>query len=181
GTADQAYAQTATPASYALAPPRRPARPRRDLPGGDCAEHRRLRLAETASRPSRAVDFARLDAARARPQHRGLASKVFALALLGDCRRAEGDALAAERELDFLPRLVDPPLDGGERDLERVGDLGVREADDVAEQERHLQVDGQVLNRAPERVDLLEPLDRRVQYLERRDVVERDEGPRPAL
>jgi Protein kinase domain len=47
---------------------------------------------------------------------------------------AERDALAGERELDFLPRLVDPPLDRGEGDLERVGDLRVREPDDVAEQ-----------------------------------------------
>ena len=58
--------------------------------------------------------------------------------------RAEGDALAGERELDLLARLVDPPLDGGERDLERVGDLGVREPDDVAQQQRHLQVDVQL-------------------------------------
>ena len=55
---------------------------------------------------------------------------------------AEGDALAGERELDVLARLEDPPLDRGERDLERVGDLVVGEADHVAEEERHLQVDG---------------------------------------
>jgi hypothetical protein len=67
---------------------------------------------------------------------------------------------------------VDPPLDRGERDLERVGDLGVREADDVAEQERHLQVDAQVLDRAPDGVDRLDPLERRVDDLERRDVLE---------
>ena len=42
--------------------------------------------------------------------------------------RAEGDALAGERELDLFARLVDPPLHRGERDLERVRDLGVRKA-----------------------------------------------------
>jgi hypothetical protein len=39
----------------------------------------------------------------------------------------------------------------------------------------------QVLDRTPERVDLLEPLDGRVQHLERGDVVDRDERPRPPL
>ena len=53
----------------------------------------------------------------------------------------ELDAVAGERELDFLPRLPDPPLDRGERDLERVRDLGVREPDDVAQEERHLEID----------------------------------------
>ena len=43
-----------------------------------------------------------------------------------------GDPLAPERQLDFLAGLVDPPLHGRKRDLERVGDLGVRETDDVA-------------------------------------------------
>ena len=95
--------------------------------------------------------------------------------------RAEGDALAGERDLDFLARLVDPPLDGGERHLERVGDLGVREADDVAKQQRHLQVDAQVLDRTPDGVDRLDPLERRVDDLERRDVLEVDDRPRPAL
>ena len=93
----------------------------------------------------------------------------------------EGDALAGERELDFLARLVDPPLDGRERDLERVGDLGVREPDDVAEQQRHLQVDAQLLDRAPDGVDRLDPLERRVDDLERRDVLEVDDRARPAL
>ena len=95
--------------------------------------------------------------------------------------RAEGDALAGERDLDFLARLVDPPLDGGERDLERVGDLGVREPDDVAKQERHLQVDAQVLDRTPDGVDRLDPLERRVDDLERRDVLEVDDRTRPPL
>src|SRR5207248_9621787 len=83
--------------------------------------------------------------ARRGAQHRGLATKVFeplggnVLLRLGH-RSAEGDAVAGERELDFLPRLVDPPLDGRERNLERVGDLGIGESDHVAEEQRHLQV-----------------------------------------
>ena len=94
---------------------------------------------------------------------------------------AERDALAGERELDFLSRLVDAPLDRRERDLERVRDLRVREADHVAQQERHLQVDVQLSDRAPDGVDRLHALERRVHDLERRDVLERDEVPRPAL
>src|SRR5262245_37319517 len=43
-------------------------------------------------------------------------------------------ALAGERELHLFASLEDPPLDRGERDLEGVGDLGVGEADDVAEE-----------------------------------------------
>ena len=89
-------------------------------------------------------------------------------------QRAERDALAGERELDVFARLEDPPLDRGERDLERVGDLVVGETDDVAEQQRHLQVDGQAVDRAPERVDRLDPLDRLVEHLELRCVVEVD-------
>ena len=89
---------------------------------------------------------------------------------------AEGDALARERELDLFARLEDPPLDRRERDLERVGDLVVREADDVAQEQRHLQVGVQVLDRAPERVDRLRPLGRLVERLERRHVVERRRG-----
>jgi hypothetical protein len=91
------------------------------------------------------------------------------------------NALAGERELDVLARLVDPPLDRGERHLERVRDLGVREADDVTQEERHLQVDVEVLDRAPDRVDRLEPLERRVDDLEVRRVVDVDDRPRPAL
>ena len=55
-----------------------------------------------------------------------------------------------ERELHLVPRLVDPPLHGGESDLERVGDLGVRQADDVAEQQRHLEVRVQLVDCAPD-------------------------------
>src|SRR5262249_53266385 len=73
------------------------------------------------------------------------------LALLEDL-----DALTGECELDILAGLPDPPLDGCERDLERVGNLGVREPDDVAEQERHLQIDVEPLDRPPDGVDRLE-------------------------
>jgi hypothetical protein len=66
--------------------------------------------------------------------------------------------------------------DGGERDLEGVRDLGVREADDVAEQERHLEIDGEGLDGAPDGVDRLRPLERLVDDLERRDVVQRDDA-----
>ena len=76
---------------------------------------------------------------------------------------------------DLFARLVDAPLDGGERDLERVRDLRVREADDVAEQERHLEIDGEGLDGAPDGVDRLRPLERLVDDLERRDVVQRDD------
>ena len=96
-------------------------------------------------------------------------------------RRAEGDALAGERDLHFLAGLVDAPLDRRERDLERVGDLGVREPDDVAQQQRHLQVDAQVLDRAPHGVDRLDALERRIDDLERRNVLEVDHRARPAL
>src|SRR4029453_87405 len=61
----------------------------------------------------------------------------------------ERDALTGERELDFLARLVDAPLDRGERDLERVGDLRVREADDVAQKQRPLEIRGQIPDGAP--------------------------------
>jgi hypothetical protein len=94
---------------------------------------------------------------------------------------AERDALAGKRELDVLPGLVDPPLDGREGDLERVGDLRVGEPDDVAEQERHLQVVAQTLDRAPDRVDRLDALERLVEHLERGDVVQRNRRTRPAL
>src|SRR5206468_2108362 len=84
-------------------------------------------------------------------------------------------ALAGERELNVLARLVDPPLDRRERDLQRVRDLRVREADDVAEQQRHLQVDVQAPDRAPDGVDRFQSLERRVDDLERRDVLQSDE------
>src|SRR6185312_3509149 len=53
--------------------------------------------------------------------------------------------------------------------------------DDVTEEERHLEVDVEVLDRAPDSVDGLEPLERRVEHLERRHVVEGDDCTRPAL
>ena len=86
-----------------------------------------------------------------------------------------------ERELDFLARLVDPPLHGGERDLERLGDLGVREADDVAQEQRHLEVGVERLDRSPHGVDRLGALGRRVDDLERRRVVDVHDGARTAL
>ena len=93
----------------------------------------------------------------------------------------ERDALAAERELHLVAGRVDPPLDRGERDLERVGDLGVGHADDVAQEQRHLQVDVQLLDRAPERVDRLGPLVGGVVDLERGRVLDRHQRARPAL
>src|SRR5215217_3917913 len=57
---------------------------------------------------------------------------------------AEGDALTGKRQLDFLARLVDAPLDRRQGDFERVRDLRVRETDDVAEQQGHLQLDVEV-------------------------------------
>ena len=57
----------------------------------------------------------------------------------------------------------------------------VREPDDVAEEKRHLQVGVQPLDRPPDRVDRLRALDGRVDDLERRHVLERDHGARPAL
>src|ERR1044071_8720383 len=93
----------------------------------------------------------------------------------------EVDPLASERDLDVLARLVDPPLDRGEGHLERVADLRVGEPDDVPQEQRHLEVDVEVADGAPDRVDRLEPLERRVDDLEGRDLVEVDEAPRPAL
>ena len=140
------------------------------------------RAAHPARRARAACDDAR--AAGAQPRH--LARRE--LALSGSTPRrsrssgaAERDAFARERDLDVLARLEDPPLDGRERDLERVGDLVVREADDVAQEQRHLQVDGQRVDRAPEPVDRLDPLGRLVERLEVRRVVERDRRQRPAL
>ena len=92
---------------------------------------------------------------------------------------ADRDALAGERELHVLARLVDPPLDGGERDLQSIGDLGVRKPDHVPQQERRLQVDVEVLHGAPHGVDRLEPLEWRVKHFERRPraVVDIDDAP----
>src|SRR5256885_16262294 len=64
---------------------------------------------------------------------------------------------------------------------ERVGDLVVGHPDDVAQEQRHLEVDGQVLDGAPDGVDRLDPLEGRVQNLELREVVERDVRARTAL
>ncbi len=76
---------------------------------------------------------------------------------------------------------MDAPLHGGERDLEGVGDLGVRQAHDVAEQQRHLEVGVELVDGAPERVDRLELLDGCVEHLQRRDLVDGHEAARPAL
>src|SRR5919202_836543 len=62
-----------------------------------------------------------------------------------------------------------------------VGDLVVGEPDDVAQEERHLQVRVQLVDGAPESVDRLDLLDRRVDDLQRWRVVDRDQGTRPAL
>jgi hypothetical protein len=69
----------------------------------------------------------------------------------------------------------------GERDLEGVGDLRVGQADDVAEQQRHLEIGVEVVDGAPERVDRLELFHRSVEHLQRRDLVDRHEPSRPAL
>ncbi|MDX6466944.1 MAG: hypothetical protein QOI27_1984 [Gaiellaceae bacterium] len=53
--------------------------------------------------------------------------------------------------------------------------------DDVAEEQRHLQVDVQPLDRPPDGVDRLEPLERSVEHLERRHVLDVDDRARPAL
>ena len=150
----------------------------------------------TPARPATAVSSARIGSipsitpsyGRSRNRSRGPTGATRCrYSAGGDCRGARrrrgarGDPVAGERDRDFLARLVDPPLDGRERDLERVGDLGVREADDVAEEERHLQVDGERLDGAPDGVDRLGPLERLVDDLERRDVVERDDRARTAL
>ena len=71
-------------------------------------EIRAARPARGARRPARARRLASAWRARRRAERR---------------RLAEAEALAGERELHLLARLEDPPLDGRERDLERVGDL----------------------------------------------------------
>ena len=86
-----------------------------------------------------------------------------------------------KRELNLFARLVDPPLDGRERDLERLRDLRVREADDVAKQQRHLEVGVQPLDRSPDGVDGLGALGGRVDDLERGNVLELDDCARTAL
>jgi serine/threonine protein kinase len=96
-------------------------------------------------------------------------------------RRAGGDALTGQRELHLFTRLVDAPLDGGERDLERVGDLRVGEADDVPQEQRHLEIDGEVVDSTPHRVHCLDALDRCVEHFERRRIVDRHDRARPAL
>ena len=63
---------------------------------------------------------------------------------LGDRRdRAPQHALLDEPGGRELAGLVDAPLGRGERDLQRLGDLVVREPDDVAQDERRLQVVGE--------------------------------------
>src|SRR3954466_817577 len=64
---------------------------------------------------------------------------LSALPLLGGGRRDGGrrgavaEALLLHRCLDALARLVNAPLDRGDGDLERVRDLDIGEADDVAQ------------------------------------------------
>jgi serine/threonine protein kinase len=128
----------------------------------------------------------RCDCSRASTQPRALAPNTFPLErldLLGHLvgLGAERDALARERQLNVLARLVDPPLDRGKRDLERVRDLCVGKTDDVAEQQRHLQVDIEALDRTPDGIDRLQTLHRCVDDLERRDVLERHDRARPAF
>jgi tRNA A-37 threonylcarbamoyl transferase component Bud32 len=152
---------------------RRRRRQRRQLPT----------LRHAAGRGAGAV---RLDARRTGTQPRGLDPRELSLGRrdLGrrDFLRAEGDALAGKRQLDFLARLVDPPLDGRERDLERVGDLRVGKPDDVPEEKRHLEVDVHRLDRAPDRIHRLDLLDGRVDNLEQvRRIVEDDREPRSSL
>ena len=118
-----------------------------------------------AAADRRAADPARVRtlSSRRRRSRRGCELELLGLSRLV----TERDALAHERDLHFLARLVDPPLDGREGDLERIGDLRVGEADHVAQQQGHLQVGAEQLDGSPERIDLLEPLDRRIHHLER--------------
>src|SRR5262249_36098935 len=60
-------------------------------------------------------------------------------------------------------------------------DLVVGEADHIAQQEGHLEVDRQAVDRAPEGVDRLDPLNGLIEHLQGRRVVERDRIERPAL
>ena len=95
---------------------------------------------------------------------------------------AERDSVTGQRELDFLAGLVDPPLDGGERDLQRVGDLRVGQTDDVAQEQRHLQVHVHRLDRTPHGIHRLDLLDRCVDDLEEVGlVIEDDRQAWPAL
>jgi hypothetical protein len=61
----------------------------------------------------------------------------------------------SERELHLLACLEDAPFDRRERHLERVGDLVVGQPDDVAQQQRHLEVRVEFLHRPPDRIDRL--------------------------
>src|SRR3970040_2083398 len=66
------------------------------------------------------------------------------LALLGGSGYSRGerddDPLPMERELHLFARFVDAPLHGRERDLERLRHLRVREPDDLAEEQCHLEI-----------------------------------------
>ena len=146
-------------AAWAAARPRR-GRARRSGESPTRSSRRRPRSASAGCRRRSRSGSRTASETRARAQRAAAARRARG--------SAEGDALAGERDLDVLARLEDPPLDGRERDLERVGDLVVREPDDVAQEQRHLQVDGQPVDRPPERVDRLDPLDRLVERLERR-------------
>jgi hypothetical protein len=87
--------------------------------------------------------------------------------------RVERDPLARERDLHLFARLVDPPLHGGERDLEGIADLRIREADDVPEEESHFQVRVESRNGSPDRIDRLDAFERRVRVVERGQVLDR--------
>src|SRR5262249_42952170 len=63
----------------------------------------------------------------------------------------------------------------------RLGDLGVREADDVSEEKRHLQIRVERLDRPPDGVDRLRALGRSVDDLERRDGLDVHDGAWAAL
>src|SRR5688572_7817839 len=86
-----------------------------------------------------------------------------------------------ERELHLFARLVDAPLHRGQGDLERLGDLRVREPDDVSQKQRHLQIGVEILDRAPHCVDRLGTLSWRVDDFERRRIFDVHDGARPAL
>ena len=107
------------------------------------------------------------------------------LEVLGGCRGRRRDrnhdAVAMERELHFLARLVDPPLHRRERDLEGLGDLGVGEPDDVAQEKCHLEIGIETFDRSPDGVDRLRTLGRCVDHLEWRHVVEVHDGARTTL
>ena len=90
-------------------------------------------------------------------------------------------ALARECELDVLAGLPDPPLDGRERHLERVGDLAVERPTTSRSRSAIFR---STLSRSTARQTasiVSRRSNGRSSDLERRDVVEIDDGPRTAL